>query len=126
MAVSAGVADLGKNQLGMALSAGGQRLVHAKQRVAGLVVIEIRQGTNWLPTHAGVTCLTGHIEIAVRTSGGGLIHRLAGQQKRRPNHEPQDNNRTFPGWLRKTTNFPCIYPQITQSCGDRRRLAFCG
>lgn len=103
MAVSAGVADIGKDHFGVALGAGGQRCVHATQRVAGLVVIEVGHGTNWLPAHAGVARLARKTEIAVRASGRGLVL-LGRENERRQNHQEQQHNRSF-HWQYA----PCVY-----------------
>src|SRR5262249_8379753 len=116
VAGSAGVADAGEKRLWKGLSGGGQRRAQAARPGGRLVGSEIRQRTNWLPTHAGVTCLAGNAEIAMRTSGGGLIRRLARQQKRRRNHEEQDGNGTFQTWPGKTRNSTSICRQI--SCSD--------
>lgn len=83
VAVSAGVADIGEDHFGVALSAGGQRRVQAAQGVAGFVVIEIRHRTNWLPTHARMARLAREAEIAVRASCGGLVLLVGCQDKRR-------------------------------------------
>ena len=69
MAFGALTADVGEDHLGVALRT-GNTLVHAAQRVAGLVVIEFRNGANRFPAADGVTVLTGDCQIAVRACCG--------------------------------------------------------
>lgn len=40
--------------------------VHTPQRITGLIVVEFRQGANWLPAGEGVAVLTGQIHRPVR------------------------------------------------------------
>src|SRR5215467_4749749 len=94
VAVSAGVADVGKNHLGVALGAGGQRRVHAAQGVAGFVVIKIRHRANWLPAGAGMARLAGEAEIAVRASGSGPVL-LLGCNDQRCKYYQQQCSSTF-------------------------------
>ena len=50
-------------------------LVKAAQRVVGLVVIEFRNGADWLPAPRSMTVLTGYVQIAMRavSTGGTLV-----------------------------------------------------
>lgn len=53
VALSALVADVGEYQLYVALRT-GHGGVHSTERVGGLVVIEVRDSADRLPTHAGM------------------------------------------------------------------------
>jgi len=82
------VSHVGKDQLGMALRATHGRM-HPAQRIGSLVVIEIRDGANWLPAHAGMARLACDVERSVRAARGGrVLLRLTGNQQRRQ----QSNN----------------------------------
>ena len=70
VAVLAAVAHVVEHRLYMALRA-GHILVQAAQRVTGLVVIEFRNGANWLPALSGMAVLAGNIQIAVWAMGFG-------------------------------------------------------
>jgi hypothetical protein len=66
MAILAALAYVGEHHFYMALRAGDCRM-HATKRVAGLIVIEFRNGTNRFPGACCVTVLTRHGQISVRT-----------------------------------------------------------
>ena len=70
VAVLAASAHVAEHRFHMALSA-GHILVQAAQRVTGLVVIEFRNGANWLPALSGMAVLAGNIQIAVWAMGFG-------------------------------------------------------
>jgi hypothetical protein len=68
----------------------GHILVHAPQRIFGLVVIEFGDSPDRLPPDRGVTVLAGNVQISVRTprlckvlvlSAGRAIRRQEGQQQ---------------------------------------------
>jgi len=96
MAVCAMLGHLFENQVHVALGA-GNLLVHAAQRVAGKVVIELRHGADRLPTCVGMAVLTWDSDRSMRIDhlGPGLIrlrvHRLyllhqeAGQKRQHSN-----------------------------------------
>lgn len=88
VAVGTFVTHIGENQFGMALRA-GNRLMHAAQRITGLVVIELRNAANRRPTIYGVAILAGNREGAVRaarTVVGLGLRRDRGRQ-----HQPKNN-----------------------------------
>lgn len=62
---------IGENRFHMALRA-LHFLVHATQRIASLVVVELRNRTNRSPPRRGVAVLTRNREFSVRTSCGFL------------------------------------------------------
>src|SRR5260370_6526249 len=96
VAVSARVANVRKQQFGVAVSARAHGRVHATQRIPGLAVIKIRHRTNWFPTRTGVAGLARKRERTVGTSGRGLVrpllagrqerHRQSKQNQHRPSH----------------------------------------
>lgn len=77
MAVSALVADIRENHLHVAGRA-GHAFVHATQREAGGVVIELGNGPDRFPAVNGVTVLAGQVERTVGTMavGVGLLRLL--------------------------------------------------
>lgn len=88
MAIRAFLANVGEHRFGMALGT-SNTLVHAAQGKARLVVIELRNIADGLPSAHGVAVLAGNIQRAVRAPraarGGTSASRLCGQ------HEPKDN-----------------------------------
>src|SRR5260370_41407624 len=73
VAVSARVANVRKQQFGVALSARAHGRVHATQRIPGLAVIKIRHRTNWFPTRTGVAGLVRKGGRTRRTSCRNLV-----------------------------------------------------
>ncbi len=65
MAVGALVSNIAENWFGMALRT-GDILVHAAQRIAGLIVVELGDRPDRLPTQRRMTVLTGDVQISVR------------------------------------------------------------
>ena len=59
--------DIGEDRLGMALRA-ADAFVHSAQRIFGCVVIEFRNGADWLPTAERVTVLARNAEASVRAT----------------------------------------------------------
>lgn len=53
VAVRALLADIGEDEAGMARRA-VQLLMHAAQRIAGLIVVELGDRADWLPTRVGM------------------------------------------------------------------------
>src|SRR5260370_22930132 len=88
VAVSARVANVRKQQLGVALSARAHGRVHATHRIPGLAVIKIRHRTNWFPTRTGVAGLAMKGETTVGTSRRGLVTPLLAG---RPGPDRQSN-----------------------------------
>jgi hypothetical protein len=74
--VSAVLAHVGEDRLGVTFHA-FHFFVHAAQWVAGLVVIEFRDGSDGMPGCRGVAVLTGDRQRAMRIAGGFLL-RVAG------------------------------------------------
>lgn len=68
VAIGTSGTHIGKDWLGVTLVA-SHILVHAAQRIFGLIVIEFRDGPDGLPPNRGVTVLAGNIQIPVRTPG---------------------------------------------------------
>jgi len=66
VAVLAALTDAGENHFDMALSA-GHGTVHAAQRIASLIVVELGNRANRFPAIRSVAILAGNGEIAVRT-----------------------------------------------------------
>jgi len=64
VAVLTALADVRKNRLDVALDA-RHRLVHAAQRILGLVVIEFRNRPNRLPCTDRVAILAGNVQVPV-------------------------------------------------------------
>lgn len=56
---------IGEHRLGVALRA-GHSLVQSAQRILGLIMVELGNRTNRLPSHRGVTVLAGDVQVAVR------------------------------------------------------------
>lgn len=83
VAIVAALSDVRKDRLDVALDA-GDRLMHAPQRISSLVVIELGNRTDRLPSVWCVTVLAGNIQIAVRTVRSrslGLRVPLAGRER---------------------------------------------
>lgn len=72
MAVRAFLADIGKDQLDVALGA-LHFFVHAPQRVRRFVVIEFRNAADGFPTQGSVTILARNVEGAVRIAGNRFL-----------------------------------------------------
>jgi hypothetical protein len=67
MAVLAVLTDVAENHL-LVTSRAGHRSMHSAQRITSLIVIEFRDGTDWLPAVGSVAVLAGNRQIAVRTT----------------------------------------------------------
>lgn len=65
VAVLASLSHVGESRFDVALDA-VYRPVHATQRIAGLIVIEFRNGANRLPGIGGMAVLARDIQVAVR------------------------------------------------------------
>jgi len=100
VAVSAFVADVGKDHLGVAGSA-GDAFVQAAQRIAGLIVIELGHGTDRLPAIDSVAVLAGQIQVAMRAPRVlRCLGRRAGNRRRQqqpPNHPLCDDTSNHDG-----------------------------
>ena len=83
MAVRALRPDIGKYRAGVALHA-GDLLVHAEQRIAGLVVIKFRLAANRFPAGEGMAVVACHIQRSVRAPR--LLRALLLACRRRPRH----------------------------------------
>ena len=88
MAIGAPCTHIREDGLGVTLGA-GHVLVHAAQRILGLVVIEFRDSADRLPPNRGVAVLARNVQVSVRTpclrkalvlSAGRGIRREEGQQ----------------------------------------------
>ena len=66
MAILAPLTNIAENHLHVTRGA-GDGSVHATQGIARLVVIEFRNGANWLPVARGVAVLARNSQISVRT-----------------------------------------------------------
>jgi len=66
MAVLTALTDAGEDHFDVTLGAGDGR-VHAAQRIARLIVVELRNGTNRPPAIRGVAVLARDSQAAVRT-----------------------------------------------------------
>jgi len=66
VAVLAALADVGENHLYVTPGA-GHGSVHAAQRIARLIMVELGNGADRLPATRGMTVLTWHGQVAVRT-----------------------------------------------------------
>jgi hypothetical protein len=91
VAVLAALTDVGENHL-LVTSRAGHRSVHSAQRITSLIVIEFRDGTDWLPAVGRVAVLAGNRQIAVRTTRafGGLCSRASRQHG---NGKSQDDSK---------------------------------
>ncbi len=67
VAVGAFVSNIGEDWLGVTLGT-GDVLVHATQRIASPVVIELGNCANRFPAQGCVAVLTGDVQISVRTA----------------------------------------------------------
>ncbi len=78
VAIGAPASDITEHQLGMALRT-GDVLVHAPQRIPGLIVVKFRDAADGPPSAEGVTVLTRDVQGAVRTvrSGARLLRMRA-------------------------------------------------
>lgn len=74
MTVGAFLSDIRKDQFHVALGA-LHFLVHPAQRVAGLVVVKLRNTADRLPTQRGVAVLAGNIESTVRIACTWFLRR---------------------------------------------------
>ena len=72
--------DVRKHRLHVALRARNV-LVHAPQRVVGLVVIEFGDGADGLPGLCGVAILTGNIQAAVWATRAGIALSLPARKR---------------------------------------------
>lgn len=75
VAIGAVCSCVRKHGLGMALGA-GHSLMQATERVFSVVVIELRNCADGLPSRRGVAVLTGYIQVSVRTARGRRTARL--------------------------------------------------
>ena len=66
VAVLAALADVGENHLHVTPGA-GHGSVHAAQRIARLIMVELGNGADRLPATRGMTVLAGNGQVAVRT-----------------------------------------------------------
>ena len=100
VAVSAFVADVAEDHLGVAGSA-GDAFVHAAQRIASLLVIELGHGTDRLPAIDSVAVLARHIEVAVRAPRVlcclGRRAENGRRQQQPPDHPLCDHDGPSPG-----------------------------
>jgi len=89
VAVGALLAHVGEHRLGVALGA-TDSLVHAAQRKSGLVMVELGDTADWLPSVQGVAVLAGNIQGAVwapcRAIGGALP-----SSRRRKQHQQKND-----------------------------------
>jgi len=67
VAVLAVLTDVGENHL-LVTSGAGNRSVHSAQGITSPIVIEFRDGADWLPAVRSVAVLAGNRQIAVRTA----------------------------------------------------------
>lgn len=101
VAVGAILANVGEHRLNVALRA-SNFVVHAAQRIAGLVVIEFRDGPNRFPTRVGVTIFAGDRERSVRTacrvplSSGNACRGRLPCKKKQPAHNLDERRRNCP------------------------------
>ena len=101
--------------------------MHAAQGVAGLVVIEFRNGADWFPTQCGMAVLAGNVQIAVRATGGGVNLPLPGrrsthrQQQKRDNQIHQDRrNQRAPPQSGIDPNSECKNEKVKKTRGRLR------
>jgi hypothetical protein len=80
------LANIREDQLGVTLGT-GQTFMHAAQRVAGLIVIELRNGTYRLPSVGGVAVLARDGQRSVR-AGDSLAGRLLRVRTCREQEQP--------------------------------------
>ena len=87
MAVLAALTDVGENHLHVTLDASDAG-VHAAQRIARLVVVELRNGADRLPAIRGVAVLAWDGQIAVWTmrAFGGLRASASRERGKREHH----------------------------------------
>jgi hypothetical protein len=76
VAISAVRSRVRKYGLGVALGA-RHPFMKAAQRIPGLVVIELRNGANGLPTGGGMAILARDVQVSVRTAGNSVTSGLA-------------------------------------------------
>lgn len=86
MAILASLPHIREHGLDVALRA-RHRLVHATKRIASVIVVELRNRTDGLPSLRRVAVLTGHVEIAMGTVGTSVI--LGGGRRSRHRRERQ-------------------------------------
>ena len=89
MTVSASCAGVGEHHLGMA-SGARYTLVRSDQGIAGLVVIEFRNGSYRFPADRGMAVLTGDLQSAMRAPRGGIILPLSQSGGCRQDQERQN------------------------------------
>jgi len=84
VAVLAALAHICEDRLDVTLGA-GHRLVHPAQRIFRLVVIELRNRTDWPPRIGGVAVLARNGQVSVRTmcTAGFLRERFSRDSGRR-------------------------------------------
>jgi len=70
VAIRALLADVGEHKIRVARRT-GQLLMHSAQGILRVIVIELRNRADRLPTRTGVTCLTRHRERAMRIGNFG-------------------------------------------------------
>ncbi len=101
VAVGALISHIGKNRLGMALGA-GYRLVHAPQRKAGLVVVELRHSADWLPTNRRMAVLARNVQAAVRAARADVRLRLLSRSG--SSDEKHNKRNPTPEWVCRNQN----------------------
>lgn len=75
MAISTFLANVGKHRFSVAPGT-AHALVHAAQREAGLVVIELRDIANGFPSALGMAVLAGDIQRSVRATAADVARSL--------------------------------------------------
>jgi hypothetical protein len=91
MAIGTILSHIGKNRIGVALPA-GHTIVHAVERIASLIVIEIGRRTNRRPTGSQMAILARSLERAVGTERGFPLRGRGNiQRQQRKQQPPQDS-----------------------------------
>ena len=91
VAIGAPATHIREDRLGVTLGA-GHILVHAPQRIFGLIVIEFGDGPDRLPPNRGVTVLAGNVQVTVRTPRLGKVLALSADRVIRRHKGQQQTN----------------------------------
>lgn len=115
VAVRALGARIGEHHFGVALSA-PDRLMHAAERIAGLVVVELRNRADRSPAADRMTVLAGNIQVTVGTARVGITLRLS---RRSRGQEQQHDNQIDP---ERRSQWPHPRSDSTPQAQTKRRV----
>ena len=122
VAIGALLTHVGEYRLDVALGA-GHSLMHAAQRIASLVMVELGHAADRLPAAQGVAILAGNIKRAVRTTAVGIGLRLRPSGHDGDQQQQRDKQVTPHRRSQRNTALNRIRPPNTRR---KKKLRRCG